>query len=71
LQSRIACLHYEFYSSLEEVTKEIQARESEVQCTVAKSGALPIPAFSFGKAQEPALWDYPDGADTLAFLASL
>jgi hypothetical protein len=35
LQSRIACLHYEFYSSLEEVTKEIQARESEVQCTVA------------------------------------
>ncbi|MCI4651143.1 acyl-CoA reductase [Phaeodactylibacter sp.] len=71
LQSRIACLHYEFYSSLEEVTKEIQARESEVQCTVAKSGALPIPAFSFGKAQEPALWDYPDGADTLAFLARL
>lgn len=71
LQSRIACLHYEFYSSLEEVTKEIQAQESEVQCTVAKSGALPIPAFSFGKAQEPALWDYPDGADTLAFLASL
>jgi hypothetical protein len=71
LQSRIACLHYEFYSSLEEVTKEIQARESEVQCTVAKSGALPIPAFSFGKAQEPALWDYPDGEDTLAFLARL
>lgn len=71
LQSRIACLHYEPYRSLEEVAKELQERESEVQCTVAKSGALPIPAFDFGKAQEPALWDYPDGADTLAFLAGL
>ncbi len=71
LQSRIACLHYEPYSSLEEVAKELQERESEVQCTVAKSGILPMPAFDFGKAQEPALWDYPDGEDTLAFLAGL
>lgn len=71
LQSRIACLHYEPYTALKEVEEELQKRAQEIQCIVAQPGVLQQPAFEFGKAQEPALWDYPDGVDTVSFLNDL
>jgi hypothetical protein len=71
LQSRISCLHYEQYLDLEEVSGGLQQRAEEVQCTVALPGKLDWGTFEFGKAQEPALWDYPDGVDTIAFLTTL
>lgn len=71
LQSRIAGLHYEFYDNLESVEKEIQIRAEEIQCVVSKDNILPIKTLSFGKAQEPELWDYADGVDTMQFLLSL
>ncbi len=71
LQSRIAGLHYEFYDNLESVEKEIQAREAEIQCVVAKDNILTTKTLPFGKAQEPELWDYADGVDTMQFLLSL
>jgi hypothetical protein len=42
----------------------------EVQCVVSEAGFL-NPTVPFGKSQSPALWDYADGVDTLAFLLSL
>nr|MBT4214553.1 acyl-CoA reductase [Bacteroidota bacterium] len=37
----------------------------KIQCVVGH-GHIP-----FGKAQKPALWEYADGVNTMAFLASL
>lgn len=71
LQSRIAGLHYEYYDDLNEVEKEIQTREAEIQCIVSKNNLLTIKSLPFGKAQEPELWDYADGVDTMQFLLSL
>ena len=71
LTSRIATLHYEFYENAEQLKAEIKQRESEIQCVVSQDGWLNVPTFPFGKAQEPALWDYADGVDTVAFLLSL
>ena len=68
LQSRIASLHYEFYDSTVALEKELEHRKDEIQCIVAKNQEG---AFSFGQAQQPQLWDYADGVDTMQFLLSI
>jgi hypothetical protein len=59
-------LYYERYTSLETLQETLQQKQLEIQCIVSKMefpGALPL-----GKAQQPELWDYADGVDTIAFL---
>jgi hypothetical protein len=41
-----------------------------IQCIVSNNSRLPM-QVGFGKCQNPRLWDYPDGVDTLRFLLSL
>ena len=66
LTSPIAELHYEYYSSLEDALQKTKERKNEIQCVVAGSQ---IPgAVSFGKSQQPQLWDYADNVDTIEFL---
>jgi hypothetical protein len=65
----IACLHYSFYEDLKSVQKEIIKNEDKIQCVVSE---LPLEkAFPLGQAQEPQLWDYADGVNTLSFLSNL
>lgn len=71
LSSRIAALHYEYYDSLEEIGKELERRAEEIQCIIAQPDLLNTKTFPFGKSQEPALWDYPDGVDSMGFLLDL
>ena len=71
IPSRIAMLHYGFYSDKKKLVEELEAKSGEIQCVVAKDGLIPFPTFSFGKAQEPALDDYADGVDVMKFLTSL
>lgn len=71
LTSRIASLHYEYYKDADKLKLEIEERKEEIQCIVSQEAWLDMPTFRFGKAQEPALWDYADGEDTLAFLLGL
>lgn len=67
--SPVACLHYSYYDNLEELDLELEEEKEQIQCI---SSALPIKnAVPLGKAQQPALWDYADGVDTLAFLSKL
>lgn len=68
LASRIACLHYEYYPSPEQVAEALKRREEEVQCVVARPGVLSIPTIPFGGTQRPAVHEYADGVDTLSFL---
>lgn len=71
LTSRIASLHYEYYEDNQQLEKAVTARKDEIQCVVSRRSWGDLPSFAFGKAQEPALWDYADGVDTLAFLMEL
>lgn len=71
LQSRIAAMHYEFYDTIEALELELERRSEEIQCIIATPGLLKTKTFPFGKSQEPALWDYPDGEDSMAFLLNL
>lgn len=69
LSSPIACLHYSYYKELNDVDiKRIQNKDS-IQCLCSH---LPLEqAIPFGKAQQPELWNYADGKDTLTFLLNL
>ncbi len=67
--SPISVVFHETYSSVEKLQKELNERKSDIQCIVSETGiSSEIP---FGKAQNPQLWDYADGVDTVAFLLKL
>lgn len=64
--SPIATVFYEFYDSLENLEHKLRTDKELIQCVVSKEKiAASIP---FGKTQEPELWDYADGVDTMEFL---
>jgi hypothetical protein len=64
LFSPISVLHYEFYTSIDEVHTALK-KENDLQC-IAGKGYLP-----FGQAQEPDLFTYADNVDTMQFLLTL
>ena len=70
ITSRIAMLHYEFYRAVEEVVQNLHENMEFIQCIVSNMN-LNINHIQCGDSQNPALWDYADGVDTMAFLASL
>ncbi len=62
--SGVATLHYQYYDNRQEALQKL--RENDSVQAIAGKGGIP-----FGEAQCPALWNYADGADTMAFLCSL
>jgi hypothetical protein len=62
--SAVSVLHYRKYTDRAALVAELQA-SNDIQAIVGK-GLIP-----FGAAQQPALDDYADGVDTMAFLCSL
>lgn len=67
--SPISVVFYEKYTSKYAVKKMLEAEAENIQCLVTKAG-LPN-EIPFGKAQNPKLWDYADGVDTVDFLLKL
>ncbi len=65
--SPISVLHYEEYSSLPDLKEELGIRKEEIQCIIGHQKEY----FDFGQGQHPALNDYADGVDTMAFLVDL
>ncbi len=67
--SPIGTLFYEFYDNLDDVKKILAKDKDKIQAIVSKAG---IPGeIPFGKTQQPELWDYADGVDTMKFLLNL
>ncbi len=64
LQSPLAMLYYEFYSEMEEVDNFISDNKEKLQSVVSKKH------IAFGQSQNPNLWDYADGVDTIEFLTT-
>ena len=65
ISSPVSVLYYEYYDSKTELEAGIEKHKNSIQCVVSKS------AVPFGKSQNPRLWDYADGVDTIKFLALL
>jgi len=71
MTSRISCVHYESYYNLSDVETDLVALEEEIQCVVSNKAIGDHEVVQLGTCQSPALWDYADRIDTLAFLSSL
>lgn len=70
LVSPISMVFYETYTDLADLEQQIKAHQPKIQCVVASDAWLPD-SISFGQAQQPELWDYADGVNTLAFVNGL
>lgn len=71
LTSPVGVLYYERYDEFEQVKNRIRTDAGNIQCIVSKINGLGTNCIGFGQTQEPELWDYADGIDTISFLSSL
>lgn len=62
LATPVSVLHYEYYTDEKKLKEHLREVEEEIQCVVGKN-YLP-----FGTSQQPLLYDYADGVDTMDFL---
>lgn len=67
--SPIAVLFYERYTIKSQLKQKLDNHKDEIQCIVAHN--FSENEIAFGKAQQPKLWDYADGVDTIAFLLKI
>lgn len=67
--SPISSVFYEFYKDVESVKKRLMEDEEQLQCIV--SNGITANSIPFGQTQQPQLWDYADGVDTIDFLVHL
>ena len=67
--SPLAVLFYSNYDDLEQAEALISAESEQIQCVVS-GAALQVgnQVVDFGQSQQPKLWDYADGIDTMEFL---
>ena len=67
--SPISSVFYERYENLEEIQTRLELEKDQIQCIVSNN--LIDNSISFGKTQQPKLWDYADNVDTIAFLLKI
>lgn len=67
LSSPVAVLFYQYYRTIDEAGTIAVPNIEEIQCLVGNRPGL----TAFGASQNPELWDYADGIDTIRFLNSL
>ncbi len=67
--SPIATLFYEYYDSVSGLKEKLMLDKEQIQCVVSNS--FSSDSISFGQTQQPQLWDYADGVDTMKFLLKL
>jgi hypothetical protein len=63
LFSPISQLNYSFYTDINQLQQRLE-NDGNIQCIVGDN-------IVFGKAQQPSLFSYSDGIDTMQFLLSL
>jgi hypothetical protein len=71
LTSRIASLHYEYYSDMDALLQHLTDINEQIQCVVAQEEIKDLPNVSFGHTQTPGLYDYADGIDTMNMLLAI
>ena len=67
--SPIATIFYEYYTSAEELNHKLETDSNHIQCIVSDN--FTDSEIKFGKTQQPELWDYADGIDTVDFLLKI
>jgi len=72
LTSPLSVVFYDTYSDLQQAQENINSNSESIQCVVSEAKLdIKNQVVDFGESQEPKLWDYADGVDTMAFLTEL
>ncbi len=66
LVSPISVLFYDHYTNASDVIEYLDNNQNKLQCIVGNNQTI-----AMGKTQQPELWDYADGIDTISFLLTL
>ncbi len=67
--SPIATVFYGHYNDIDTLKTKLSEDKNKIQCIVSKH--ITSDSIAFGQTQNPSLWDYADGEDTIAFLLKL
>lgn len=67
LFNSVATLHYEYYNNLKDLSLQLEAKREHIQTVISKNNTY-MQTIAPGQSQYPALWDYADQVDTMAFL---
>lgn len=70
LSAAISVLHYAYYQHPNEMYTWLEDNKDQLQCVVSAADWV-HGAVGFGESQQPHLWDYADGVNTLNFLQKL
>jgi hypothetical protein len=70
ISSPVGVLYYEYYTSDIALRNALMVRNDQIQCVLSQADFLPG-AIGLGRGQQPELWDYADGVDTMEFLQGL
>lgn len=70
LVSPISVVFFETYTTQSDLKKKIKVQKDKIQCMVSANGWFEG-SVPFGKAQQPEVWDYADGMDTIKFLTEI
>jgi hypothetical protein len=69
LSSPLAVLFYSYYDDIKRVEHLINNQAENIQCVVTTAPLqVKSQVVDFGQSQQPKLWDYADGIDTMDFL---
>ncbi|WP_183561154.1 acyl-CoA reductase [Mucilaginibacter sp. SP1R1] len=72
IASPLSVVYFGYYDNLAAVQQTLQQQSENIQCIVTTAPIeVPNQVVGFGQSQQPALWDYADGIDTMEFLANL
>jgi hypothetical protein len=71
LLSRIAALHYEYYTNKEDLLEKIIEHKEAIQCIATNMELNTVDTVGLGQTQCPTISDYADGVDTMQFLVQL
>lgn len=69
--SRIGCLHYAEYDSIDLVITELDMYREDIQCVISTRPIEGWPHVKPGQGQYPQLDQYADGVDTMQFLLNV
>ncbi len=72
LTSPLAVLFYSNYADIKDAEHLINTESEKIQCVVSDAPLeINNQVVTFGQSQQPKLWDYADGIDTMEFLSKL
>ncbi|NNE26965.1 MAG: acyl-CoA reductase [Saprospiraceae bacterium] len=71
ITSRIASVHYEYFTDLNQLESDLVANKDAIQCVVSQRAIGNLNCVNYGEAQSPSLTQYADGVDIMQFLTEL